>query len=152
LAATQVRDFDTGAGTLTFTKTKSGKVRHVPLTAEAVGHFKLWTAGKQSGEFIFTCEDGSAWLKSQQSRRMRDACAAARIEPAVTFHVLRHTFASLLVLQGTPLKFVSEVLGHSDSRMVEIHYAHLQKNDAVAKAIRQNLPSFGAADIKIRTI
>jgi integrase len=52
----------------------------------------------------------------------------------VGWHTLRHTFASLLVLEGVPLFTVSRLLGHSSIRITE-RYTHLndEKNkDAVA--------------------
>jgi integrase-like protein len=60
----------------------------------------------------------------------------------VTFHGIRHTFASLLVTAGVPLAFVAEALGHSDTRMVSKHYAHFATN-VVHDAIHSNLPNFG---------
>jgi len=42
----------------------------------------------------------------------------------VTAHTLRHTYASHLVMNGTPLYTVSALLGHSDTKTTEI-YAHL---------------------------
>ena len=40
--------------------------------------------------------NGGRWLKSHQHRPMRDACTRAKIQPPVSFHTLRHTWASLV--------------------------------------------------------
>jgi integrase len=97
---------------------------------------------KDPNDFALVKADGTQWQKSEQHRRIHEACAAASIMPTVTFHGIRHTFASLLVTAGVPLAFVAEALGHSDTRMVSKHYAHLAPN-VVHDAIRANLPSFG---------
>ena len=49
------------------------------------------------------------------------------------FHDLRHDFASQLVMRGTPLYLVKELLGHGSIEMTE-RYAHLA-DDALAKAV-----------------
>ena len=87
-------------------------------------------------------DDGAAWEKSWQVRPMRAACKAARIKPAVSFHVLRHTWASLTVMNGAPLLVVAKNLGHSSTRMVEKHYGHLAPS-FIAEAIRDAAPRFG---------
>ena len=42
----------------------------------------------------------------------------------VTFHELRHSFGSQLVIGGAPIKGVQELLGHADIKMT-LRYAHL---------------------------
>lgn len=42
----------------------------------------------------------------------------------VTFHTLRHTFASWLALQGTPILTISQLLGHKSLTMT-LRYSHL---------------------------
>ena len=51
----------------------------------------------------------------------------------LVFHSLRHTFASWLALQGTPILTIKELLGHKDIKMT-MRYAHLipdHKREAV---------------------
>ena len=64
------------------------------------------------------------WLKNDTKGPMAAAYLKAGIEK-VTFHELRHTYASTLINQGVPLKVIAEQLGHVDTRMVEEHYGHL---------------------------
>ena len=54
----------------------------------------------------------------------------------------RHSYASTLVEAGTPLAFVADALGHTDTRMVEKHLAHLAPI-YLHDAIRANLLQFG---------
>ena len=73
---------------------------------------------------------------------MATACQHAKITPAINFHGLRHTWASLAVMAGMPLMVVAKNLGHRDTRMVELHYGHLAPS-YVAEAVRANAPRFG---------
>jgi integrase len=57
---------------------------------------------------------------------------------------MRHTWASLAVMNGAPLMVLARNLGHSDTRMVERHYGHLAPS-YVADAIRAAAPRFGIA-------
>ncbi len=45
--------------------------------------------------------------------------------PRIRFHDLRHTHASLLVAAGTPIKVVSERLGHAHPAFTMHTYQHL---------------------------
>jgi integrase len=82
------------------------------------------------------------WGKSDQSRFMREACAAAKIVPAASFHELRHTYASRLAMRGVPMGVIAAQLGHADTRMTERHYAHLSPS-YVAETVRQSFGTLG---------
>ncbi|MFZ3171924.1 MAG: site-specific integrase [Carboxydocellales bacterium] len=59
--------------------------------------------------------------------------------PALSFHCLRHTHASLLLKAGVDIKVISERLGHSSIRVTYDVYAHLlpgQQSEAAAKLER----------------
>lgn len=141
LTALKVEDFNADVGTMHVRISKSGKPRHVVLTDEGRSFFAAVVTGKAGNDTIFTKPDGSAWGKSHQQRPFRIATAGAKVAP-LTFHELRHTYASRLVMCGVTLNVVAQQLGHSDIRMVEKHYGHLAPN-YVAETIRANFTDMG---------
>jgi integrase len=147
-AGLEVSDFNPDSGTLAIRQSKSGKSRHVVLTEEGVAFFAQLTAGREGTEPMFRKQ----WRKSQQARPMVEACRRAKINPPVGIHQLRHTYASLCVMNGVPLAIVAQNLGHADTRMCERHYAHLAPS-YVAEAIRRGAPRFGfRSDSKLATL
>jgi integrase len=75
---------------------------------------------------------------------MAEAVARAKITPAITFHGLRHTWASLTVMAGVPLMVVAKNFGHVDTTMVEKHYGHLAPS-FIDDATRAGAPRFAVA-------
>lgn len=144
LTRMRVADFNRDMALVTVTESKSGKPRHVPLTDEGRRHFDAMTAGKGGGELIFTHADGSPWGRSHQTRPMQDASTAAQISPLVGFHDLRNTYGALLAMRAVSLLVIAELLGHSDTRITQRHYAHLSPS-YVADTLRANLPEFGGS-------
>jgi integrase len=118
-------------------ESKSGKTRDVPLSAEGKRFFTQQVENKPDDSFVFTV-DGEPWGKSMQKRRMDVASDRAEIKPRVSFHLLRHFYASVLVEQGVSLQMVARLLGHSDTRVTEKHYAHLQPS-TLADVVEKNL-------------
>ena len=152
LTRLQVHDFNRDAGTIAIRQSKSGKARHVVLTQEAGSFFEQLTTGRGGHEILLPRADGAAFGRSHQIYRMAEACARAKITPHIGFHGLRHTWASLAVMNGVPLMIVAKNLGHSDTRMVEKHYGHLAPS-YITDAIRKGAPTFGLpkADPKVRS-
>jgi integrase len=142
LARLEVHDFNPDVGTVTIRKSKSNKARHVVLTDDGKAFFRQHCIGRVGAALMFTHADGRGWKASEQDRPMDDANAHAKLKPSVTFHGLRHTWASLAVMNGVPLLVVAKNLGHADTRMVEKHYGHLAPS-FIADAIRTGAPRFG---------
>jgi integrase len=145
LTRLRVADFNPDSGTISVRQSKSGKPRHIVLTEEGSALFKHLAVGRVGSDLLIRKAHGRPWEKSHQARPMADACERAKIEPAIGFHGLRHTWASLAVMAGVPLLVVAKNLGHVDTRMVEKHYGHLAPS-YVADAIRANAPRFGVTD------
>ncbi len=112
---------------------KGGRSREIPLNAEALRVLKAQRHLR--GELVFCRDDGKRLTYQQLFKallRIAKRANLGRIEGS--WHTLRHTFASHLVMRGVPLKAVQELLGHSTIQMT-MRYAHLSpavKRDAVA--------------------
>ena len=173
LTRLQVQDFNADAGAINVRRSKSGKARHVVLSAEGIAFFSQLTAGREPSGLMLRnlarvereserhrqkmmkspnvaeISDLGDWRPAEQGRPMREACKRAKIEPHISIHGLRHTWASLAAMAGVPLMVIAKNLGHTDTRMVEKHYGHLAPS-FVTDAIRAGAPKFGfKADPKV---
>jgi integrase len=137
-----VADFNSDADRIAIRQSKSGKPRHVALTDEGARFFKTLCAGRAGTEIMLYKANGQPWLRCHQDPRMADVCERAKIDPPISFHGLRHTYASLAVMNGVPLMVVARNLGHANTRMVEKHYGHLAPS-YVADEIKKGAPTFG---------
>lgn len=121
-------------------QSKSGRPRHVPLNPEGIDLYRKAIAGKTGDALVFTRPNGKPWGKNHHVRPLIEACEAAKITPPISFHELRHTYASHLAQNGVELLTISKLLGHADTRITSKHYAHLA--DRTLAAAVTNLPSF----------
>ncbi|MEI6559503.1 MAG: site-specific integrase [Rhodospirillaceae bacterium] len=141
LVALVVADYNADAGTIHVRISKSGKARHVVLTDEGRCFFDGAVAGKTGDALAFTKTDGSRWGTSHQQRPFKLACEGAKVG-ALTFHELRHSYATRLIMNGVPMAVVAAQLGHSDTRMVEKHYGHLAPS-YIADTVRAAFGNMG---------
>jgi integrase len=139
LTAMLVSAYEPEQGRCYIPTSKSGKPRHVDLTAESCAFFASITEGRSPSERMFL-RNGVPWKQSEQARPMQDACEAAAITDC-NFHALRHTWASHSVMNGMPLQVVSEQLGHADLRITVRFYAHLAPAYK-REAVRSFAPNF----------
>lgn len=142
LARLRVSDFDPANGSIFIAKSKSGKPRHVPLTDGGAELFSALAADRGTNEFLLTRDNGKRWKSGEYRPQYKSALALANLEH-MTFHELRHSYASTMVRAGAGLIVVAEALGHSDVRMVTKHYAHLAPS-FVAETVRRTAPNLSA--------
>jgi len=77
---------------------------------------------RSRGDFVFVKQDGRSPYRSIRTA-FETACRHAKLID-VTPHVLRHTFASRLVMNGAPLRTVQDLGGWKSLSMV-VRYSHL---------------------------
>jgi len=108
-------------------KTKSGRKRVIPINDVL---FEILNGLKREDEFVFIYRD-SRTNRPRPVKSIRhsftNACRRAEIK-GLTFHDLRHTFASRLVEKGIDLITVKELLGHSSVKTTE-RYTHTLKKE-----------------------
>ncbi|MGH9886789.1 MAG: tyrosine-type recombinase/integrase, partial [bacterium] len=101
---------------------KSGKNRYVDLNERAAAALAAHEHTR-SEDLVFCDAKGKPLTASRIRFELRAICKRAglrRIGP----HVMRHSFASHLVMRGVPLAVVQKLMGHS-SIVVTQRYAHL---------------------------
>ena len=115
------------------TKTRNG-VRVIPMTEKA--YTALSELQKISGmyEYIITSSNGIRIRPSRLDRTFHKMLDALYL-PRTGVHTLRHTFATMLFSNGCEVKVVSELLGHSNTKITENIYIHIIQQQKV-KAIR----------------
>jgi integrase len=153
LCRLQVRDFDPDSGTLAIHITKTGRPRRVVLASEGIALFRELCAGRAGDETLLLRDNGQTWRTSSQAEPIKEACEDGRINPPATFHILRHTYASLAIMGGMPIAVVAKILGHATTKITETVYGHLAP-DYVSDAVRRHAPRFGTTkpDKKVVTI
>jgi integrase len=102
--------------------------RSVPAADRLYGELDRWrtrTPYDSPSALVFAHPlSGRPLDRSKLTRRFKEACAAAGV-PVITFHELRHTFATTMAANGVPLRKLQEWLGHADIKTTQIymHYA-----------------------------
>ena len=123
---------DLGRRQVTVLRSKNGEIRHVPLNSDAVTAFRILYEKSSSAGPVFVS------LRSDGLRNARHwferAVSEAQI-PDFTWHCLRHTFASRLVMAGVDLRTVQQLMGHKTIQMT-CRYAHLAPEHQLAAVER----------------
>ena len=129
LAALRWENVDLAAGRILFADTKSGRNRTAFLTTRAKDILSRRHQETRTSNYVFPTIDGrkmvyqsDVFSKAVQNLGLNQEITDRRRK--VTFHTLRHTFASRLVMAEVDLYTIKELLGHQSIQMTE-RYSHL---------------------------
>lgn len=130
-------DVNFDGGTLYIRDPKNKHSRHAFMTDEVRHMLMNRQDGQAKIDFVIPAENGGQrkWVSDTFERVVtalgfNDEITDARQK--IVFHSLRHTFASWLVQDGTPLFTVAELMGHTTLEMTK-RYSHLAP-DTMRKA------------------
>jgi len=103
---------------------KKSNRRFVFLPDEGMVFFLKLAEEKDADSPLFYGENGAPW-KNYRRHPFYKAVKDAGLPRGVTFHTLRHTYASQLIQAGAPLIVVADQLGHKTIDTVCRTYGHL---------------------------
>jgi site-specific recombinase XerD len=123
---------------------KNGDPRHIPLNSTALAAFLLIKKHSQPSGRVFAHVGPRQWF---------DPAVTEAGLSGFTWHCLRHTFASRLVMAGVDLRTVQELMGHKTIGMT-CRYAHLAPSHKLAAVEKLNtsvIPTEGPSDTSTDT-
>lgn len=123
---------------------KGAKERVVPLYPQAVEAVQTYVRDARPSLACFSGRATNALFLSSRGNRMSAAALRERFErlvelagldPSITPHAMRHTFATQLLDGGADLRSVQELLGHESLSTTQI-YTHLSVERLKAAALQ----------------
>jgi integrase len=99
---------------------KSNRERRIPLDLDL---YEVLLRRKDGAGYVFTDSEQRPFDQAQMGEALTGLCKKVGLR-RITWHVLRHTFASHLAMRGVPLNIVQALLGHS-TISTTMRYAHV---------------------------
>jgi site-specific recombinase XerD len=109
---------------------KGKKDRYVMLSEMFLAVARKYYEQFKPKEFLFEGQYGGRYSERSVQEIIKNAVIKAGIKKHVTFHTLRHCFATHLLESGTDIRRVQELLGHSSIKTTEL-YTHVTRNEII---------------------
>jgi len=120
----RIKDIDSNRMQIRIEQSKGKKNRYTLLSKKTLLTLRKYFAEYKPKEWLFEGENGGQYADSSIYSIFKKALVAAKITKKVTIHSLRHSFATHLLENGTDLRYIQNLLGHSSSKTTEI-YTHI---------------------------
>jgi len=117
----RVADLDIDELVVHIKATKGKKDRISVLPDKLQNDLRNMIAGKDAGDFVFASNRGGKLTTTSAQKMFRQSLAKSGVNKPATFHSLRHSFATHLLENGTDVRYVQELLGHSNIRTTQIY-------------------------------
>lgn len=103
---------------------KGKKDRYTLLSAAVLKNLRDYFKAYKPKQWLFEGQNESQYSATSLVKVLKKYALKAGIKKRVHIHMLRHSFATHLLEQGTNLRIIQELLGHEDIKTTEI-YTHI---------------------------
>jgi integrase/recombinase XerD len=124
----RIKDIESDRKMIFIRAAKGNKDRYTILSEKLLILLRQYYLKYRPTEYLFEGQYGGAYSDGSIRKILSKAVELAGINKRVNVHMLRHSFATHLLEQGTDLRYIQELLGHSASRTTEI-YTHVSKKE-----------------------
>ncbi len=132
----KVRDIEFRQHVIRVRGGKGKKDRIVMLSHKFSQTLEAYLQQYQPDYWLFEGQDGGRYSNRSVQNVLKKAVIKAGVDEDTTVHTLRHSFATQLILNGTDIRAVQELLGHSSIKTTTI-YTHI--TDRMKSNIRSPL-------------
>ncbi|MDZ4714579.1 MAG: tyrosine-type recombinase/integrase [Cytophagales bacterium] len=126
LLALKITDIQSDRKLLLVRNAKGKKDRHTILGTKTIELLRKYYAAYRPAVYLFEGQNGGPYSAKSVQNIVKQALALAGIDRPASTHTLRHSFATHLLENGTDLRYIQTLLGHSSPKTTEI-YAHVSK-------------------------
>lgn len=127
----RVYDFDDERMQVFIERSKGKKDRYVNFSPVLQDILNKYISLYKPTQYLFEGqEEGKPYSSRSAQTIFNRAVKAAGIHKQVTFHALRHSYATHLLEKGVDIKYIKDLLGHFDIKTTE-RYLHVTKDKLV---------------------
>ncbi len=120
----RLHDIDSDRMQIRIEQSKGKKDRYTLLAPNVLQLLRTYVKEFQPKVYVFEGKGGGKYSSSSVQKLMRRHREKAKIKKHATPHTLRHSFATHLLDNGTDIRFIQELLGHSHISTTQI-YTHV---------------------------
>ncbi len=121
----KVRDVDSKRKHVRVNCGKGAKDRDTLLSDTALIVLRQYYLAEKPQDWLFPGEDSSDHLSERTAQHIfEDAKVKSGIKKKVTFHSLRHSFATHMLEDGVDLRYIQDLMGHDSIKTTEL-YTHV---------------------------
>ncbi len=117
----KVADLDINELVVHIKGAKGKKDRISVLSERLQNDLRNVIAGRNSKNYLFNSNRGGILTTTSLQKMFRKSLYKAKISKPATFHCLRHSFATHLLENGTDIRHIQKLLGHSNIRTTQIY-------------------------------